>query len=148
MSRTIQCDIVSIDSTLFSSPISHIVVTASQGDMGIYPGHAALLAFLKPGVARVVKADETEEVLYISGGFLEVQPYKVTVLADFAERAGELDEEEALAAKQHAQEHLGDSKGDLDHARALKELNEAVARLRAIEVNRRDSNFVDNKRVY
>ncbi|MBM6550635.1 F0F1 ATP synthase subunit epsilon [Marinomonas ostreistagni] len=144
MSRSIQCDIVSIDSTLFSNAVQHIVVTASQGDMGIYPGHAPLLAFLKPGIARLVKDDGSEEVLYISGGFLEVQPHKVTVLADFAERAGELDEEEALAAKQHAQEHLGDSSSDLDHARALKELNEAVARLRAIEMNRREGRFVDN----
>lgn len=76
---------------------------------------------------------------------MEVQPHKVILLADFAERAGELDMEEALAAKQHAEEHLGSSSNDLDHTRALKELNEATARIKAIEQSRKIGHFVDKK---
>ncbi|MCO4786472.1 F0F1 ATP synthase subunit epsilon [Marinomonas atlantica] len=145
MSQTILCDIVSAERTLYSSAVKYIVVPADLGDVGIYPGHAPLLTLLKSGSARLVKEDDSEELLYISGGFMEVQSHRVILLADFAERAGELDEAEALAAKQHAEEHLGSSVNDLDHNRALKELSEAVARLKVIEQNRRTAHFVDKK---
>ncbi len=136
MHRTILCDIVSVESTLFSSPVRYVVVTAEQGDIGVYPGHAPLLTLLKAGIARLVMEDGTEEVIFISGGFMEVQPHKVILLTDFAERAMDLDEAAAQLAKQHAEEHLGSGSTDLDHARALRELNEAVARLRAIDMKR------------
>lgn len=145
MSHTILCDIVSAERTLYSSPVKYIVAPSDQGEVGIFPGHAPLLTLLKSGSARLVKEDGSEELLYISGGFMEVQPHRVILLADFAERAGELDEAEALAAKQHAEEHLGSSGNDLDHTRALKELSEAVARLKVIEQNRRTVHFVDKK---
>lgn len=143
--HTILCDVVCAESTLFSSPIRYVVVSADQGEIGVYPGHAPLLTTLKPGTARLAKVDGTEEVIFVSGGFMEVQPQHVILLTDFAERAGDLDREEALAAKQHAEEHLGNSSNDLDHTRALKELNEAIARLRAIEQSRRPPHFVNNK---
>lgn len=145
MSRTILCDIVSAERTLFSSPVRYIVVAAELGEVGVFPGHAPLLTMLKAGSARLVKEDGSEDMIFISGGFMEVQPHKVILLADFAERAGELDMEEALAAKQHAEEHLGSSSNDLDHTRALKELNEATARIKAIEQSRKTGHFVDKK---
>ena len=145
MSRTILCDIVSAARTLFSSPVRYIVVAAELGEVGVFPGHAPLLTMLKAGSARLVKEDGSEDMIFISGGFMEVQPHKVILLADFAERAGELDMEEALAAKQHAEEHLGSSSNDLDHTRALKELNEATARIKAIEQSSKIGHFVDKK---
>ena len=145
MSHTILCDIVSVERTLYSNPVQYVVVKAEFGEVGIYPGHAPLLTVLKTGSARLVKEDGSEEILFISGGFMEVQPHKVILLADFAERAGELDMEEALAAKQHAEEHLGRSSNELDHTRALKELNEAVARIKFIEQSRKKGFFVDKK---
>jgi len=145
MSRTILCDIVSAERTLFSSPVRYIVVAVELGEVGVFPGHAPLLTMLKAGSARLVKEDGSEDMIFISGGFMEVQPHKVILLADFAERAGELDMEEALAAKQHAEEHLGSSSNDLDHTRALKELNEATARIKAIEQSRKIGHFVDKK---
>ena len=145
MSRTILCDIVSAERTLFSSPVRYIVVAAELGEVGVFPGHAPLLTMLKAGSARLVKEDGSEDMIFISGGFMEVQQHKVILLADFAERAGELDMEEALAAKQHAEEHLGSSSNDLDHTRALKELNEATARIKAIEQSRKIGHFVDKK---
>lgn len=145
MGHTILCDIVSAERTLYSNPVKYVVVPAEFGEVGIYPGHAPLLTLLKAGSARLVKEDGSEEVMFISGGFMEVQPYKVILLADFAERAGELDMEEALAAKQHAEEHLGNSSNELDHTRALKELNEATARIKVIEQSRKKGHFVDKK---
>lgn len=145
MSHTILCDIVSAERTLYSNPVKYVVVQAEYGEVGIFPGHAPLLTAMRTGSARLVKEDGSEEVMFISGGFMEVQPQKVILLADFAERAGELDMEEALAAKQHAEEHLGSSSNDLDHTRALKELNEAIARIKVIEQSRKIGHFVDKK---
>lgn len=133
MSKTIQCSIVSVQETLFSEMASYIVVTGAYGELGIYPGHSPLLTTLPPGSARIMKANGHEEVLFISGGFLEVQADHVILLADVAIRGGELDEEESLAAKQHAQQELGDNQlPDIDHVRAMKELNDALARLKVI----------------
>ena len=129
---SILCDIVSAERTLFCAAIQSIVITGEQGDIGIHPGHAPLLASLSHGAARVQCLDGTEQVLYLSGGYVEVQPHRVTVLADVALRLDELHEEAALASKQHALEHLGDNQPDLDHQRAMKELNEALSRLRVI----------------
>ncbi|SBS30935.1 ATP synthase epsilon chain [Marinomonas aquimarina] len=148
MSHTILCDIVSAERTLYSNLVKYVVVQADHGELGIFPGHAPLLTTLKTGSARLVKEDDSEEIMFISGGFMEVQPHKVILLADFAQRASELDMEEALAAKQHAEEHLGNSSNELDHTRALKELNEALARIRAIEQNRRIGHFVDKNHVH
>ncbi|TPE55385.1 F0F1 ATP synthase subunit epsilon [Maribrevibacterium harenarium] len=130
--HTIQCDIVSAERVLFSAQVQCLIITSEQGELGIYPGHAPLLATLSNGAARIQLPSEQEEVVYLSGGFVEVQPYKVTVLADVALRLDELHEEAALAAKQHAEEHLGNNQPDLDHQRAMKELNEALTRLRVI----------------
>ena len=101
------------------------------------PGHAPLLSALKPGMARIVKQHGEEEIIYLSGGMLEVQPNSVTVLADVAVRSDDLDEQSALNAKQRAEEHIHNASGDVDYAEVAAELARAVAQLRVIqEANR------------
>lgn len=132
MAITVHCDIVSAEQEIFSGSVETLVAAGSYGDLGIKPGHAPLLTPLIPGPVRVVKQDGTEELIFVSGGFLEVQPHCITVLADTAVRAHDLDEASALAAKQHAEEKLNQQHADLDYSRATAELAEAVARLRTI----------------
>jgi F-type H+-transporting ATPase subunit epsilon len=104
-----------------------------EGDLGIMPGHAPLLTRLKPGPVRVKKQNGEEEVFYVSGGFLEVQPKLVTVLADTAERAENMDAAEAERAKARAKEALEGKSSEMDYSRAAATLIEAVAQLRAIQ---------------
>jgi F-type H+-transporting ATPase subunit epsilon len=133
MANTIHVDIVSAEGEVFSGEASMVVLPGSQGELGIYPHHAPLLTTLKPGEVRVQAQDQEEQVFYVSGGALEVQPHLVTVLADTAARARDLDEAEALAAKQRAEEALR-SRGDkLELAEAHAQLARAVAQLRTIE---------------
>ncbi|MGB1199706.1 MAG: F0F1 ATP synthase subunit epsilon, partial [Thalassotalea sp.] len=103
------------------------------GELGIMPGHAPLLTSLKPGMARIVKKGGAEEVIYLSGGMLEVQPNHVTVLADIAVRGGDLDEQAAEAAKQRAEEQMNAHGDDVNYAEAAAELARAVAQLRVIQ---------------
>ncbi|MFD1382925.1 F0F1 ATP synthase subunit epsilon [Rhodanobacter aciditrophus] len=133
MAITVQCDIVSAEQEIFSGSVETLVAAGSYGDLGIYPGHAPLLTTLQPGPVRVIKQNGEEEVIFVSGGFLEVQPHRVTVLADTAVRANDLDEAAALEAKKHAQDLLDQQHSDLDLSRATAELAEAVARLRTIQ---------------
>jgi F-type H+-transporting ATPase subunit epsilon len=104
-----------------------------MGEVGIYPRHTQLLTPLKPGEVRVVKEGGDEEFYYVSGGMLEVQPHVVTVLADTAVRARDLDEAKAIEAKKRAEQALKDRQGEMDYARAEAELAEAVAQLQAIQ---------------
>src|SRR5580658_11323202 len=106
MANTIHVDIVSAEGEVFSGEASMVVLPGSQGELGIYPHHAPLLTTLKPGEVRVQAQDQEEQVFYVSGGALEVQPHLVTVLADTAERARDLDEAQALAAKQRAEDAM------------------------------------------
>ena len=130
---TVNLNVVSAEEALFSGRIESLQITGSEGELGIMPGHAPLLTSLKPGMARIVKHGGEEEILYLSGGILEVQPNNVTVLADVATRAGDLDEQAAEVAKQRAEEHLNAQGGDVNYAEAAAELARAVAQLRVIQ---------------
>ncbi|WP_440877373.1 F0F1 ATP synthase subunit epsilon [Thalassotalea sp. PLHSN55] len=130
---SVNLNVVSAEESLFSGAIESLQITGSEGELGIMPGHAPLLTSLKPGMARIVKKGGDEEVIYISGGMLEVQPNHVTVLADVATRGGDLDEQAAEEAKQRAEEHLNAHGDDVNYAEAAAELARAVAQLRVIQ---------------
>ena len=132
MAMTVHVDIVSAEKQLFSGLAELVVVTGIEGEIGIKPGHAPLLTALKPGQVRVI-TQNSEEVFYISGGMLEVQPKIVTVLADTAIRAADLDEAAALEAKKRAEEMLANRKSDLDYTKAAVELAQAIAQIQAIQ---------------
>ena len=118
MAMTVHCDIVSAEKQLFSGLVELVVAAGVEGDLGVMPGHAPLLTRLKPGPVRVKKQNGDEEVFYVSGGFLEVQPKLVTVLADTAERAQDMDGAQAEEAKQRAKEALEGKNADMDYSRA------------------------------
>jgi F-type H+-transporting ATPase subunit epsilon len=130
--HTIQVDVVSAEGEIFSGLAQMVFAPGSQGELGITPRHAPLLTLLKPGEVRVKTADG-ELSIYVGGGALEVQPNKITVLADTAVRAKDLDEAEALAAKQRAEEALAGNIDKIDQAQALAELARAAAQLKLIE---------------
>lgn len=131
--HTIHVDIVSAEGELFSGDAKMVFASASQGDLGIAPRHAPLLTMLKPGEVVVETPEGQRQHFYVGGGALEVQPFKVTVLADTAVRAHDLDEAAALEAKQRAEEALKDKSGQIDQAQALAELARAAAQLKLIE---------------
>lgn len=134
---TLQLEVVSAEAAIFSGAVKSVVATGSAGELGIYPGHTALLTSLKPGLIKVVHADDQEEVFYMSGGMLEVQPSVVTVLADTAVRAADLDQAAALNAQEQAERQLAQQSSGIEYSKALTELAEAAAQLRAIESLRR-----------
>ena len=135
--HTIQVDIVSAEGEIFSGPAAMVFAPASQGELGIAPRHAPLLTLLKPGEVRVQTPEGEQHFFFVGGGALEVQPNKVTVLADTALRAKDIDEAAALAAKQRAEEALRDKAGLITQAEALAELARAAAQLKIIERLRR-----------
>jgi F-type H+-transporting ATPase subunit epsilon len=128
--NTIHVDIVSAEGELFSGEATMVFAAASEGDLGIAPRHAPLLTLLKPGEVRVQTPDGQQQHFFVGGGALEVQPKKVTVLADTAIRARDIDEAAALAAKQRAEEALRDRPSHLTQAEALAELARAAALLK------------------
>jgi F-type H+-transporting ATPase subunit epsilon len=133
MANTIHVDIVSAEGQIFSGEASMVFVPGSQGDLGIAPRHAPLLTTLKAGEIRVQSEGAEEQSFYVGGGSLEVQPNRVTVLADTAARAKDLDEAAALAAKQRAEDAVRQRTDKMEIAEAQAELARAVAQLRAIE---------------
>ena len=135
--KTMQLEIVSAQAAIFTGVVELVTVAGSMGELGIYPGHTALLTPLKPGQIQAVLEGGREEVFYISGGMLEVQPDVVTVLADTALRAADLDEAAALAAKEEAEKKLVEQKSGIEYSRAMSELAEAAAQLRAISLLRK-----------
>ena len=129
---TIKCDIVSAEKSIFSGEAVRVYATGQMGELGIAPRHAPLLTRLAPGQVRVQTADGEEQHYYISGGLLEVQPHLVTVLADTAERAEDLDEAAALRAKEDAERKLANKAGERDLAEVQIELAMAQAQLQAL----------------
>ena len=137
MSAGLQCDIVSAEEYIFSGVVELLVVTGSEGDLGITPGHAPLMTAINPGPIRVKRQDGEEELFFISGGFLEVQPHGVTVLADTALRASDMDEAAAEKARLEAQKSMENRAADFDYSRAAAELADAAARLRTVQMLRK-----------
>jgi F-type H+-transporting ATPase subunit epsilon len=137
MPMTLHCDIVSAETQIFSGLVQMIVAAGSEGDLGVYYGHAPLLTRLKPGPVRLVKQNGDEEVYYVSGGYLEVQPYQASILADTVLRAGDMDEAAALEAKAAAEQELVNQTGDFDYSSATAQLAEAVAQLRTLQTIRK-----------
>ena len=131
--HTIHVDIVSAEGEIFSGEATMFFAPASQGDLGIAPRHAPLLTMLKPGEVRVQTPDGKEQHFFVGGGALEVQPTKITVLADTAARAADIDEAAAMAAKQRAEDALRDKSGHITQAEALAELARAAAMLKMAE---------------
>lgn len=131
--HTIHVDIVSAEGEIFSGEAAMVFAPASEGEIGVAPRHAPLLSLLKPGEVRVQTPDGSEHHFFVGGGAIEVQPAKVTVLADTALRAKDIDEAAALAAKQRAEEALRDRPGHITQAEALAELARAAAQLKIIE---------------
>ncbi|MFO1509613.1 MAG: F0F1 ATP synthase subunit epsilon [Steroidobacteraceae bacterium] len=129
----IHVDVVSAEGEIFSGPAKMVFVPASEGDIGIAPRHAPLLTLLKAGEVRIQTPEGAEHLIFVGGGVLEIQPKKVTVLADTALRAKDIDEAAALAAKQRAEEALKDKVDKISQAEALAELTRAAAQLKLIE---------------
>lgn len=136
MGLTIHVDVVSADREIYSGKSEMVVASAEEGEVGIMPGHSPLVTRLMPGEVRIQHEGEEAEVLFVSGGFLEVQPSVVTILADTAERAPDIDAAEAEAAKRRAEAALEEQTSDMELARAKAELLEATARLRVYRRHR------------
>ncbi|MGW8311464.1 MAG: F0F1 ATP synthase subunit epsilon [Thiogranum sp.] len=132
MAMTIHVDIVSAEAEIFSGTANMVFAPAEMGEVGIAPRHTALLTRLKPGEVRVQVEGQEDQYFYVSGGILEIQPHVVTVLADTALRARDLDEAAALRVKERAERAIADKASDFDYAKAQAELAEASAQLHAI----------------
>ena len=129
---TIQVDVVSAEESIFSGEAKFVALPGEAGVLGIYPRHTPLITRIKPGEVRIVKADDTEEFVFVAGGILEVQPNAVTVLSDTAIRGKDLDEAQATAAKAAAEEALKNAKGEIDIAMAQSELAVMAAQIAAL----------------
>lgn len=132
MAMTMHCDIVSAEEKIFSGLVEILVATGTLGDLGVAPGHAPLLTALIPGPVRVVLQNGSEQIYYVSGGFLEVQSGVVTVLADTALRADDVNEAAALKAIEDANEAITNKSNEFEYSRAAVQLAEATAQLRAL----------------
>ncbi len=133
MANTIHVDVVSAESSIFDGEAEFVVLPGESGELGIYPQHTPLLTRVRPGSVRIKLAGEPkEELVFVAGGILEVQPNRVTVLADTAIRGADLDEAKAEEAKRLAEEALANRAGEIDYARAQIELAEAIAQIAAI----------------
>jgi F-type H+-transporting ATPase subunit epsilon len=134
MAMTVHVDVVSAEEQLFSGLAEIVSLPGEAGELGILPGHTPLLTRIKPGMVRIkLPNQDDEEVIFVAGGLLEVQPNLVTVLADTAIRGKDLDEAKAMEAKRLAEEALGNRSGTLDLAKAQAELAEAIAQMATIE---------------
>ena len=132
MASTLQVDVVSAEKEVFSGLAHFVALPGESGELGILPGHTPLITRIKPGAVRIELADGTEELVFVAGGILEVQPTGVTVLADTATRGEDVDEARALEAKARAEKVLSENKSDIDYARAQSELQVAVAQIAAL----------------
>lgn len=132
MVMTVHVDVVSAEAQIFSGLAEFVALPGESGELGILPGHMPLMTRIKPGAVRIKLPDSKEEVVFVAGGMLEVQPGLVTVLADTAIRGADLDQAKALEAKKKAEEALADRRSELDYARAQAELAAAIAQLAVI----------------
>ena len=133
MASTVFCSIVSAEEEIFAGQVEMVVASGTIGELGIMPGHTPLLTGVKPGPIRLKLEGGEEEIFFASGGYLEVQPTSITVLADTALRADDLDEAAALEAQKKAEQELADQKADIDFARVAADLQEQAALLRTIQ---------------
>ncbi len=137
MAMSVHCDIVSAEEAIFSGLVELLVAHGSLGDLGVGPGHAPLLTSLKPGPVRVKLQGGEEQIYYVSGGFLEVQSSTISILADTAVRADDVDEAAAIEAQKVAETALSNQAGEFDYGRAASQLAEAAAQLRTIQALRK-----------
>lgn len=133
MALRIHVDVVSAEEMIFSGEADHVVLPGETGELGIWPRHTPLLTRIRPGAVRIKLPEGGEEFVYVSGGMLEVQPTMVTVLADTAIRAHDLDEARALEAKKAAEELLKNRDSSMDYAKAEAELADAIGQLAALK---------------
>ena len=133
MASTVFCSIVSAEQEIFAGQVEMVVASGTIGELGILPGHTPLLSGVKPGPVRLILEGGKEEMFFASGGFIEVQPTSITILADTAIRADDLDEAAALEAKKKAELELSDQRSDIDFARVTADLQEQAAMLRTIQ---------------
>ena len=134
MAMTVHVDVVSAEEQIFSGLAEIVSLPGESGELGVLPGHTPLLTRIRPGMVRIKVPNQTEEeVVFVAGGLLEVQPNLVTVLADTAIRGHDLDEAKAMDSKRRAEEALANRKADLDYAQIQAELAEAIAQLHAID---------------
>jgi len=137
MAMTVHCEIASAEAQIFSGLVEMVIAASTEGDVGISYGHAPLLTSLQPGPIRIIKQGGEEEIYYVSGGYLEVQPSQISVLADTALRAADMDESAALEAQKQAQQALTNQSGEFDYSRAAVQLAEASAQLRTLQAIRK-----------
>ena len=131
-------DIVSAEEKIFSGNVKNIIAAAMMGEVGIYPKHTPMITPLKPGEVKIITEEDEEQLFFISGGILEVQPNTVTVLADTAIRGEDLDEAKAIESKKRAEEALSDKSDKIDAAKALADLAQASAQIKMIESLRKN----------
>jgi F-type H+-transporting ATPase subunit epsilon len=136
---TLHVDIVSAEQSIFSGTAEFVVAPAEYGEIGVLPHHAPLITRLKSGTVRIKVPDREEEVIYVSGGLMEVQPLVLTILADTAIRGKDIDEAKALEVKRRAEEALRNRTANIDFAKAQAELEQAVAQIAAISRLRKHS---------
>jgi F-type H+-transporting ATPase subunit epsilon len=134
---TVRLDIVSAEREIFSGETQMVLVMGEMGELGLMPGHTPLLTSLRPGNVRVLLPNQQEEIFYISSGMLEVQPHIITVLADTALRAVDIDEAAAIDAKERAEKAISDKASEIDLAEATAQLAEAIAQIRAVQALRK-----------
>jgi F-type H+-transporting ATPase subunit epsilon len=132
MASTVLCNIVSAEREIYSGMVEMVIATGTIGELGILPGHTPLLTGVKPGPVRLVLEGGEEEIFFASGGFIEVQPAAITILADTAIRADDLDEAAAVEAQHKAERELSDQRADVDFARVAADLQEQAAMLRTV----------------
>ncbi|HLX22490.1 MAG TPA: F0F1 ATP synthase subunit epsilon [Usitatibacter sp.] len=132
MAKTLQVDIVSAEQEIYSGPADMVIAPGEGGELGILPEHVPLLTRVKPGTVRIQKSGAEEEVIYVSGGMMEVQPDRVTILADSSVRAHDLDEAKAMEAMRVAKEAMENRAGDIDVAKAQGEFAQYAAQIAAI----------------
>ncbi|TDT44050.1 ATP synthase F1 subcomplex epsilon subunit [Halospina denitrificans] len=137
MANTVQCDIVSAQENIFSGKVEMLTATASNGELGVMAGHAPMLTGLAPGPVNIKTEDGAEEVYFVSGGYLEVQPHHISILADTAQRAHDMDEAAAKQARDEAEREMANRSSEVDYSRAAARLAEAAAQLRTLEKLRR-----------